>query len=314
MAQIDNSDSDRRSGLAISLIAATIVFLIVRVIWAVGDPPEFRPLPIDLLIPGWWAVGLGTAVVVVTFVNWLAPPSLPAVVAGWSAVVLLMVAGVLFGLDVIGFVFELGIPFNVPGALSRGGTILVGVLLTMLVRDRHRRLRGACLKCGRALADQPPDRIESWGWVAAYLAMVGCAARVVAQLTISEVEIAYGANMGLILFELAFLAAGLLLPAALVHRFGRIWPGWVPILAGRRIPRWMVMWPGFVVGGFITCYFSVGIGKLAVDSVAGEFSGVEALFMWVSVSAYLLWGLGLVGASIARKRMDPVPCSSPVHA
>jgi hypothetical protein len=47
------------------------------------------------------------------------------------------------------------------------------------------------------------------------------------------------------MFEAGFVLAGTLLPLALVHSWGRVLPRWVPLLAGRRVPRWLLLGPAF---------------------------------------------------------------------
>ncbi|MFG1836968.1 hypothetical protein ACGFH8_00880 [Micromonospora sp. NPDC049175] len=80
---------------------------------------------------------------------------------------------------------------------------------------------------------------------------------------------------------------------ALVHRWGEVWPGWVPLLAGRTIPRLLLLVPGFGLGAGIVAYFGMGLVQL-VSGSASEFSDT---FLWVAMSAYWVLGLGLVVAS-----------------
>ncbi|GAA3381902.1 hypothetical protein GCM10020369_01670 [Cryptosporangium minutisporangium] len=51
--------------------------------------------------------------------------------------------------------------------------------------------------------------------------------------------------------------AGTLLPLALAHRWGRLWPAWFLPLRGRAVPRWLVLGTGLFVGGSLTAYFGV---------------------------------------------------------
>jgi len=62
----------------------------------------------------------------------------------------------------------------------------------------------------------------------------------------------------LILFEAGFLVAGTVLPLVLVHLFGRLLPGWMLIL------------PGFAIGGGMMAYFGVGLIQMIVATIQGE--------------------------------------------
>jgi hypothetical protein len=46
-----------------------------------------------------------------------------------------------------------------------------------------------------------------------------------------------------------FVLGGTLLPLALVHSWGLIWPRWIPAPAGRRFPRWLVLGPAIGISG-----------------------------------------------------------------
>ena len=108
----------------------------------------------------------------------------------------------------------------------------------------------------------------------------------------------------MIAFEASLALAGVVLPLALVHRWGRTWPRWVLGLAGRRVPRWLVLGPAFFTSGGVTVYFSVLLGQMVAERLAGRnpFPPSEGLdlpetFFWVAVPAYVVWGVGMaVGA------------------
>ena len=68
----------------------------------------------------------------------------------------------------------------------------------------------------------------------------------------------YSGNLSLILFEAGFLVAGTVLPLVLVHLFGRLLPGWMLIL------------PGFAIGGGMMAYFGVGLIQMIVATIQGE--------------------------------------------
>ncbi|MFC0005641.1 hypothetical protein [Micromonospora siamensis] len=115
----------------------------------------------------------------------------------------------------------------------------------------------------------------------------------------------------MLVFEVGFLLAGVLLPLALVHRWGRIWPGWVPLLAGRRIPPALLLVPAAVFAVGLVGYFGVGLVDLAVETVTGTFDPGDGRFplgfFWVAEPAYWVWGWGLGVAALSfRTRTRPV--------
>jgi hypothetical protein len=135
--------------------------------------------------------------------------------------------------------------------------------------------------------------------------VTGCLVRLAAQYAAGMADSPFTAGPSVIVFEAGFLLAGVLLPLALVHGWGRVFPRGMPLLAGRRVPRWLLLGPGFALGVGLTVYFGVGIGQLAVETVNGTWNpgdGTYPLwFFWVAMPAYLAWGLGLTAASGAYR-------------
>ncbi|MEU4427730.1 hypothetical protein AB0F81_44505 [Actinoplanes sp. NPDC024001] len=285
----------RSRGLTYAVLGWSVAYGGVRLAWTVGDAPEFGRFEWDLLgFHGWWSVALCLAAGVVAVLLEAARTWQP-VLAGvaWAvAAALTASAGILLP-ELVGFLlFSLGPYFEPVAFASRLVCVSGAVLLALATARYQRRTRGDCAECcrtGRAgWRRAGPAR---WAWWAAYAAVAGLVARFVAQAVVGFGGLEQ--DPSLIALEVGMLLAGVLLPLALVHRWGERWPGWVPLLAGRVIPRRLLLVPGFGLGVGIVAYFGMGMTQVASGSVS-EFSDA---FLWSAMSAYCVLGLGLVVAS-----------------
>jgi hypothetical protein len=286
----------------------------VRVWWAVAGAPSFGPLGTDLIgFTGWWAVGLCAAAAVVTLGLWAAPWRSPLLVAAWGVSAALVVACPLLLLDVVGRLLPgLGLPFHPVAFLSRGACLAGGVLVGAAAVAYRRRWRSACLSCGRTNTSRRPARPPRWAWWAAYVAVGGWLVRLLAQLAVGLDRSPLQEGGSLLLFEVGFVLAGTVLPLALVHPWGRVFPRWVPLVAGRRVPGWLLLGPAFAIAGGLTIYFGVGTAQLTVETLRGTWdqsaNALPLAFFWVAMPAYLVWGLGLGAAALAYRRATRPPC------
>lgn len=267
----------------------------------------------DLIVfSGWGSVALcGAAAVVVVALDRARWWRLLAV-AAWGVTAALVAASALFLLDVVALILP-GVWLGVdPVAfLSRAACLTGSMLVGATALSYQRHWRGACLACGHTGDPDESSGPTSWAPLAAWAAVIGCLVRLLAQAAVGFDDLlqAGGAMLG---FEAGFLLAGTVLPLALVYGWGRVFPGWVAGLAGRRVPRWLVLGPGLGLGVGMTAYFGVTLVGLAVDTLAGtweETAGSYPLwFFWVSVPAYLVWGLGLGAAALSYRRVTRRRC------
>jgi hypothetical protein len=284
----------------------------LRAVWAVTGAPSPPPADTDLVgFTGWWAVALCAAAALVVMALGRSGWSLPLAVAAWGVALALAAASALLLLDVVGLLLP-GIGVGVsPGALASrticlAGAVLVGV--NALSYQRH--WRGACLACGSTADTVRPVHPPRWARVAAWAAVAGWLVRVVAQVGVGFGELA-GAVGTLLLFEAGFMLAGTVLPLALVHRWGRVFPRWTPWLAGRRVPRWLVLAPALGLGAGMSAYFGFTLVTVVVDTLTGTDPGDGSLplwFFWVAVPGYLVWGLGLGAAALAYRQLTRPVC------
>jgi hypothetical protein len=296
------------------IVAWAVLYGSVRIYFALGNAPTFSPLPQDLLLYSYWgAVGLCAAAGLTAVALRLTSGNRAVLAAGWAVTAAILVACPLVLLDIVGGLLAgLGIPVDLVSLASRAGMLSGALLLAAATLSYQREMRGGCQRCGRTSPALRDERTPRWAWWSAYLAVAGCLVRIAAQLSVGFGDFIYEAGVSLVVFEAGFVLAGTLLPLALVHRFGIIWPAWVRPLAGRRVPRWLVLGPGFLFGGMMTLYFGVGLAQMVGELVSGAAAygdGVgSAGFLWTSMSAYLVWGAGLTAASVARFRVTRPGC------
>ncbi|WP_285591189.1 hypothetical protein [Herbidospora sp. NBRC 101105] len=244
-----------------------------------------------------------------------------AVPARWTLVALAWVAGA--GLIVYSYMLPISLVTMFFGQIDHWGSLLTraagataGVLTLGCAVAEQRRVRRACVHCGRVHGRSPERRTDPaprWAYLAAYVAIGGCAARVTALVLDSVTAhepLPFMDGSPFAVFVILMILAGTLLPLALVHRFGRIWPRWVIPLAGRDVPRWLVLGPALFVGAGLAGYFGVA-GMTAWILGKGNLGQAPVWKVSMEMFGYTLWGLGLLAAAMsyygATRRPCPVP-------
>ncbi|MEU7800303.1 hypothetical protein AB0J14_32860 [Micromonospora arborensis] len=287
----------RRSGRGLTYVVLgwAVAYGGVRLVWTIGGAPEFRQFGSDLLgFTGWWSVALCVATGAVAVALDRVPAWRPALAGvAWTVAGALVAAAAILLPELVGFLlFAVGPYFEPLAFASRLGCVTGAILLALATARYQRRTRGDCAACCRTV--NPGTRRSAparWARWAAYAAVAGLVTRFAAQVVVGFDGLTHDPSV--IGLEIGLLLAGVLLPLALVHRWGEIWPGWVPMLAGRTIPRLVLLAPGFGLGAGIVAYFGMGMVQLSSGSVS-QFSDA---FLWVALSSYCVLGLGLVTAS-----------------
>ena len=275
----------------------------VRVWWLLGQAPTFavigRESYFDL---PWLPVVLAAGSVVAGVLVIAGRLPWVAAVVGWLAGAGLLAYSFLFALNLASLVLEWGV--DGIGLLARGSGVVAGVLTVVVAAGALRTARGACMECGRVHGRSPERRTDAtpwWAWAAAYAAMAGCLSRFTAQAITGFVgqdqEALYTPLVSpFTVFVVLMFIAGTLLPLALVHRWGRIWPRWVLPFAGRNVPRWLVLVPALFMGGGLTGYF----GFAGIPATVTQ--GLDIYPLWwefAVIGGYTLWGLGLLVAALS---------------
>ncbi|SFA72411.1 hypothetical protein SAMN05216266_10164 [Amycolatopsis marina] len=319
----DSGPSGRARPFAVAALAVAVLYGALRTCWQLlGSPTELSARGGDLIgFTGWSAIGL--CAVAALAAGALATLRLTGAARTALLVLAMVVSVALLGasamllLDVVGGILPgLGIRFYPLGALSRAACVGTAVLLMLATLAYRKATHSGCPDCGRG-DDGPtePRRTPAWAYWAAYLSVAGCVARIIAQLVVGMDQTPVGGGISVILFEVGFVLGGTLLPLALVHTWGLIWPRWLPRLAGRRVPRWLVLGPGIGISAGLVVYFGLMLLTMAAERLQGRnpFPPSDGLvlpeaFFWISVPAYLLWGLGMAGAALSYQRRTRPTC------
>ena len=242
----------------------------------------------------------------------------------WSgAAVLLVVVPDARGLLAIALVpiVLIGAPFGWPSGnffdavpwpvVNQFILIVGGLLWSGAALDYQRRSKGACGNCGRGPTDTgwtTPSAAARWGrWaiaVAVVVPLIYAATRWAWVLGI-PVGVSNGflsmgqANGGF--WSGAALGTvavgGAILTFGLCQRWGEIFPRWIPILAGRPVPIWLVVAPAILVSILVT---TAGLMYIR-QTVLGTVPFPLPTYWGATVPELLwpIWGAALGAATLA---------------
>lgn len=291
-----------------------VVYGLVRLWWTVtGSRPDLPPTGDDLTVfSDWGIIALCVATVVCAWqLRSRASVGYPRLllVASLMVSVLIIVSAVLLLLDVVGLLLlgGSGIPLHPLSFATRVSAAVMAIGLFAATWRAYRRWIADCDDCGRRSATAPAwTEIPQWAFVAAYAAMAAYVTRVLVQFPFEGP----GGISDSDLVALGVLAsgAGILLPLALVYPFGRIWPSWVPRLAGRAVPRRLVLIPAVVISVGMNVYFGMNFGGLLLFGTDVFESTYPDWFWWSSVGSYVVWGLALLAVTYAYARRTRPLC------
>lgn len=315
---VDEGRTVGRPGSVLPVVGALccLLYAVTHAWWMLTGPPGYVRVE-SVVVGGWPVVGVAAVAALVcagaasgSVVH--GPPALRWAWCGvgWACSAVLAAYGMILWPSLAELLL---VPFGEPvtgdelAAVGlRAWATAAAALTALSTRPVLRGLRSECPACGRVHGRSPETRdapTPRWGYLGAYLAVAAMAVREVVALVDGSASIASMGDQpggrGFLLFLGLMVLAGTLLPLALVHRWGRIWPAWVPLLAGRPVPRWVVLGPGLMMSVGLLVYFGIG-GVTA--AIVGDTSGVLA------IGTYTAWGAGLGVACLSYARLTKAPC------
>jgi hypothetical protein len=222
-------------------------------------------------------------------------------------------------------IFLLGAPFGWPPAsffdvitwpvvnqfvCIAGGLCWAGTALAY-----QRRSRDTCANCGRAGDSTDwttPVNAARWGkWavaVAVIIPLLYAATRwawaLGIPLGISEEFFREGQAVGLWWAGAALATvaiSGALLTLGLVQRWGEVFPRWLPILAGKRVPPALVIVPASLVSILVTTAGLMFVRLTLRGAISESFTFIDQED-WAALAPELLWplwGVALAAATLA---------------
>lgn len=309
----------------VAVVAAgwNLGYLVLHAFWAIGYAPTFAR-PGESYFPGGWVPVVIAVVAVLAAV--LAAVGARRDSVPWFSAALAWVAGgamlaysFMFAVSLLGLLTGEFTGWVDWGTLLARASGVIGGLLTIAVAvAEQRRARRACPRCGRVHGRSTEDRTDAapeWAFAAAYIALAGCVSRLLAEV-IEQIRggdrwSAADFTPTLMIFTALFVLAGTVLPLALVHRWGRIWPRWVFPLAGRPVPRWVVLGPAFFIGAGLTAYFGIGA---SAELFKGDDLGGPLWWIIMVIPGYIVWGLGLLIAAVAYFALTKPECALRMRA
>jgi hypothetical protein len=235
-------------------------------------------------------------------------------------------------------VLLLGKPFDWPHGVTIAGQLpwpvvnqfvcMLGSALFAAAALAHRRARtGACVGCGRTDAtaeDATRARAATWGryavWVAAILPVCYAVTRLAWALGIPlgfSTATLHGMdreNPGIWIggAALGALAAlGSVLTFGLIRPWGEVFPRWVPILHGRRIPSPLAVVPAAIIAFLVTSAGLMMTRVLLTHPTGENWAAMGPAMLWP------LWGAALAAAALAyhyRRRGGCRLCGRPISA
>jgi len=245
-------------------------------------------------------------------------PRLIVLIGAWGACILLVwsSAGIVF--DSLRTAAVLGIPglppvVDWPGFATRTVSLIGATLLALTTVTFQRVSRGACVVCGHGSLNKGKIRSNVWiGYTAFMLSFPYPLLKIYWSL---GGTLGGGQNFGhhSAYGEVLVFGASALLSLALVQRWGRIFPRWVPFFSGKKVPRWILITGGWIATcmtapmGFLAIFGSVMQGLGLADGPV-RFDG-NGLMVSIVYGGWMLLGIALGGATWVYQQQTRSSCA-----
>lgn len=271
---------------------------------------------------------LGAVLALATVRPWGArlPRWLP-VTTGWLAACwLLLIAPQTLMLDMLRIVHVIALPVDRVGTFDRALPFIGGLLVAAATLAYQRRTQPD--QANRTAIDIRPRWARASGYIAAitpvwYLAMhlawdldirLGTTTDILAPIRADRVTFALQAAISTCL-EIAPIVLAL----ALIEPWGERFPRWVPLLARRHVPRWLLLAPALVFAVALCPYGGNATATLIRSLLGGEAlpAATTGVALWIDNVTYLsfaVWGVSLGLTAIYHYQRRKSRASSLAHA
>ncbi|PWR09503.1 hypothetical protein DKT68_12155 [Micromonospora acroterricola] len=308
---------------------------LLRLYWAAGgrwgwtacdrtDPPtavesatgcgadQVSDLP---FLQGWGAVLLSGLLVATAVLAVRRPGRLVSVASGTAAVALVVLA------------FPAHLLFQVPAGLAGRPTDwrdVAGRLLLLTGGLLFGAVATARARCTHRLPEGPravPSWVRRWAYAACLVPVLGFSVPhalwlagvpfgISAELIhAAEDDLSWTVGLSITLAPLA----GGLLTLGLAQRWGQVFPHWLPVLGGHRVPRALALVPATVVALALIAYGLIGIWVVASALAAGTTRWSELAEGWLAagtVLVFLAWGCCLAVATYGYRLVTVPVCAA----
>ncbi|MGW0228539.1 hypothetical protein ACWDWO_09520 [Actinopolymorpha singaporensis] len=314
----------RRPALAVAAFVFADAYALLRLLWATGSRWGYTACDrtveqtaeqvatgcgaarLDSLPfwSGWGAVGLCAALVVVTALGVVRPGRTAAAGLWVSAAVLVALS--FPGHLVFQFAAAAGHPTDWRDLADRVVLLGGGLLVAAAAASAWPRAQGVPRRAGVRPA---PGWLRGWayagcalpllGWTVPHtLWLLGVPFGIPAEM-LAKVHEDISLPMGIALC--AVPALGGLLTLGLAGRWGQEFPPWVPVLAGRRVPRLLALVPAGVVSVAVTSYGLIGVSMIVTALAEGQTTWAGLASAWAVTGTevlFLAWGVALGVATL----------------
>ncbi|USK35153.1 hypothetical protein LIT25_07485 [Bacillus sp. F19] len=308
--------SNIKAWTAIGACSITLFLIILKSFFPEAPDYTIGFAPVEITV---FASILGMITMALS-INWQRESLIPRfllLISTWGTCFLLVWSsgGIVF--DTLRTAAVLGIPglppvVDWPGFATRTISLIAAILLATATISFQRISRGACIVCGQGPSVKiQPD--HKWFGYAAFILTF--------PYPLLKLYWSFGGTLGggqnfnqhSAYGEIIVFGVCALLCLALVQKWGRIFPSWVPFISGKKVPRFIL-----ITGGWVTASMTVSMGFLAILGSLMEVLGLAdgpmnfddtGLLVSMVYGGWLLLGIAITGATLNYQKQTRGKCS-----